>query len=197
MEAGPSVKKGWVLTPEAFAKLLERLSPDPEVAGALYEATRQNLIGLFRWRGLEFPEELADETLNRVARKLDEGAEIENFQSYVTGVARFILLEALKERERIRSALDSTPQPTATEPFDEGGGGDVRRACLEKCLASLPPDARALVLEYYDDEERTRIEQRKALAARLGLEINALRNRALRIRTKLEDCVVRCVKRGH
>ena len=197
METGPGVKKGWVLTPEAFAKLLERLSPDPEVAGAEYEATRRNLIGLFRWRGLEFPEELADETLNRVARKLDEGAEIESFQSYVTGVARFVLLEALKERERMRSALDSTPQPATTEPDYEVGQGDVRRACLEKCLASLPSDGRALVLEYYDDEERTRIEQRKALAARLGLEINALRTRALRTRTKLEDCVRKCMKKGH
>lgn len=197
MEAGQSVKKGWVLTPEAFARLLERLSPDPEVAATEYEATRRNLIGLFRWRGLEFPEELADETLNRVARKLDEGAEIENFQSYVTGVARFVLLEALKERERVRSALESSPQPTTTEPVYEEGQGDARRACLEKCLASLPAEARALVLEYYDDEERTRIEQRKALAARLGLEINALRNRALRIRTKLEDCVRKCLKQGH
>ena len=53
LEAGQSVKKGWVLTPEAFARLLERLSPDPEVAAAEYEATRRNLIGLFRWRGLD------------------------------------------------------------------------------------------------------------------------------------------------
>jgi DNA-directed RNA polymerase specialized sigma24 family protein len=197
LEAGQSVKKGWVLTPEAFAKLLERLNPDPEVAGAEYEATRQNLIGLFRWRGFEFPEELADETLNRVARKLDEGAKIENFASYVTGVARFVLLEALKERERERSAFDSSPQSTIAEPIYEEGQEDVRRACLEKCLASLPQEARSLVLEYYDDEERTRIEQRKALAARLGLEINALRNRALRIRTRLEDCVRKCMKQAH
>lgn len=197
MEVGQSVKKGWVLTPEAFARLLERLHPDPEVAGAQYEETRQNLIGLFRWRGLEFPEELADETLNRVARKIHEGEEIENFAGYVTGVARFVLLEALKERERARAALESSPQPTITEPVYEEDEADLRRACLEKCLASLPAEARSLVLEYYDDEERTRIEQRKALAARLGLEINALRNRALRIRGKLEGCVMKCMKKGH
>jgi hypothetical protein len=39
------------------------------------------------------------------------------------------------------------------------------------------------------------IENRKKLAERLGVTLNALRARANRIRSNLEKCVVNCLKR--
>src|SRR5262249_34915539 len=70
-------RKEWELTPEAFSKLLAELTPDPEVAGEKYEDLRGQLIKFFEWRGLLFPDQHADETLNRVARKIDEGERVE------------------------------------------------------------------------------------------------------------------------
>ncbi len=71
MEANSTLKKNWVLTPEAFAKLLAAFAPDSnEEAGAKYEAARARLVKLFQWRGIFDAEEAADETLNRVARKI-------------------------------------------------------------------------------------------------------------------------------
>src|SRR5262249_39699376 len=66
----PRPHKDWELTPEAFSKLLAELSPDPEVAGEKYEELRGQLIKFFEWRGSFFPDQRADETLNRVARKI-------------------------------------------------------------------------------------------------------------------------------
>ena len=89
----PFLKKEWVLTSESFGKLLARLDTDPEVAGEKYEALRRMLVKFFGWRGAPFPEEHADETLNRVTRKLDEGLVIKDMPGYCYGVARLLYLE--------------------------------------------------------------------------------------------------------
>jgi hypothetical protein len=60
----------WTLTEEAFAKFLAQLDPDTERAGERYETLRLTLVKFFDWRGAHFPEECADETFNRVARKI-------------------------------------------------------------------------------------------------------------------------------
>jgi len=77
MESVSSPERERELTSKAFAKLLAKLSADPEIAGIEYEELRRRLIKFFEWRGAFFPEDLADETLNRTARKIDEGEEIE------------------------------------------------------------------------------------------------------------------------
>jgi hypothetical protein len=56
------------LTPEAFAKFLAKLAPEPEIAGVRYEELRRQLIKFFEWRGSFIADQLADETLNRVVR---------------------------------------------------------------------------------------------------------------------------------
>src|SRR4051794_6059062 len=56
----------------AFNELLSWLDPDPEAAGRQYELIRQKLITLFTCRRCMFPEDLADETINRVTRKLPQ-----------------------------------------------------------------------------------------------------------------------------
>ena len=91
------------LTPEAFTKLLAKLAADPETAGGEYEELRRRLIKFFEWRGAFFSEDLADETLNRLARKIDEGEEIEkNVFALSLGVARFVFLETLKRPDNRR-----------------------------------------------------------------------------------------------
>jgi DNA-directed RNA polymerase specialized sigma24 family protein len=60
---------------------------------------------------------------------------------------------------------------------------------LERCLNSLAPAERELILEYYRGDGRTKIETRRLLAERLGSSMNALSIRACRIRNKVEECV--------
>ena len=53
-------------------------------------------------------------------------------------------------------------------------------------------DARTLILEYYQDQRRQKINRRVRLATQLGLSANALRSRAQRVRDGLERCVRAC-----
>ena len=53
----------------------QRLNEEEGKAGEGYEDLRRTLIGFFEWRGAPFPEEHADESLNRIARKLDEATD--------------------------------------------------------------------------------------------------------------------------
>ena len=60
------------ITQEQFDQLLQWLNPDRQQAAAQYEWIRRRLIKIFVSRGSYNPEELADNTINRVARKLPE-----------------------------------------------------------------------------------------------------------------------------
>jgi DNA-directed RNA polymerase specialized sigma24 family protein len=192
MDGVSTRKKGWVLTQEAFDRLLARLDDDRERAGKAYEEARRKLVKFFEWNGSGSPEEHADETINRVARKVNEGEEIRNVRSYFGGVARLLLLEIYKEREYERGAIESLPPPSRITEEDDHG--EPRRECFERCLESLPRESRELIVEYYREEKGAKIELRKGLAARLDIPLNALRIRAHRIRARLEECVHECLE---
>src|SRR5688500_16632332 len=100
----PSPGRGWTLTPEAFARLLSRRWDDAGSAAREYEALPRRL-GLFSVRrGAAGPAALADEAMDRVARRLDEGEPIDQLRAYAAGVGRRMLLEDLKRRARERSS---------------------------------------------------------------------------------------------
>jgi len=189
----PSLKKEWVLTSESFGKLLARLDPDPDVAGEKYETLRRTLVKFFEWRGALFPEEHADETLNRVSRKLDEGLEIRDISGYCYGVAKLLYLETSKSPESRSVSIGELDCAVVTQP--DATADEQRLFCFERCLESLPAENRMLITEYYQYEGREKIDGRKALAARLDIPLNALRSRATRVREKLEKCVNDCLER--
>jgi len=187
----PSVSN-WILTEEAFAKFLAYLDPDKERAGERYESLRLTLVKFFDWRGAHFPEECADETFNRVARKIDSGEAVRDIATFCNGVARMIFLESTRSPEHRNISLEVVSSPlTATSAPEEAS---TQRDCFEECLNSLPDETRQLILEYYESEKRGKIDNRLALAKKLGIPLNALRNRAQRVRAKLEECVNQCTK---
>jgi DNA-directed RNA polymerase specialized sigma24 family protein len=67
---------------------------------------------------------------------------------------------------------------------------------LERCIENLDPDDRELILSYYLGEERAKIENRRAIAVKLGVTMNALSIRACRLRDKLEACLRECLSGG-
>jgi len=186
------------LTRESFDILLAQLDPDREGAGELYETIRRRLIRLFEWRGCACPEDLADDTFNRVARKLAEGVELRSADpySYFCGVAHLRFKEVLRSAARERRALDAhgellRPTPLPVVPDEEPG--DRRLDCLRRCLAALQMDQRELVLKYHQGEGNIR--NRKALSQELGIPMNALRIRVHRVRRRLEACLGDCLHR--
>jgi DNA-directed RNA polymerase specialized sigma24 family protein len=180
------------LSAHAFGLLLGRLDPDRERAAERYEELRRILVGFFEWRGAPFPEEHTDDTFDRVARKLAEGVAIENIGGYAYRVARLVFLETLKAPASRRAALEpqhGRPASDASEAADK----ERRLACLDDCLRQLPADNRELIVRYYREGGRARIEERRRLAERMGLRVEALANRAQRLRDKLERCVGICL----
>ena len=188
----------WTLTEEAFAQLLYRLDDDRERAGEKYEDLRRMLLRFFEWRGATFCEERADESLNRLARKLSEGVSVEETRAYAMQIARLVLLESFKGRDARRADWDELPNEPATDPRRETRERELaerNQCCLNHCLRQLPDEARQLILVYYQHAGRAQIERRAALAMKLGLRREALANRAQRLHDKLAECVMRCVNK--
>ena len=176
-----------LLTPSGFDRLLSELNPDRDAAGLLYEQLRRRLVRFFEGRSSRFPDEQADETLNRVARKLDAGEAIRDVTTYVIGVARMVLLEAAKNASKDAAAREFA-QSSAGSHSDPGANDDRTLDCLHSCLDRLPHQDRQLILRYYQDDRQAKIRHRHRLAAEMGIELNALRIRAYRIRARLESC---------
>ena len=154
---------------------------------------RRRLVHYFRRKRCLAPDDLADETLNRVARRLDEQGQITDATParYCYIVAKFVFLEHLRQVGAMRAGIAESARTPEPEP--PSADDSTRLDCLDRCLAQLNASDRELILGYYPADERARIEGRKTLATRLGLSQNALSIRACRIREKLVACVRGCV----
>lgn len=191
-------ERTWSLDAAAFQGLLGRLDPDPDLAAEQYEALRGRLIQLFEWRQCTFAEDLADKVLNRLARKLEQGAEVpqEKVRAYCLGIAYRLFLEELR-RDKARRAAVRQQEPLMADPEATATLLRDRRECLEQCLQSLPEGRRDMVYRYYGAERRNRREERKRLARELGITDNNLWVRVHRCRRQIEECVGECVGRRH
>ncbi|MBL8169258.1 MAG: sigma-70 family RNA polymerase sigma factor [Acidobacteria bacterium] len=187
----------WTLTETALTRLLQCLDADPDLAGQKYEDLRRTLTRYFEWNGARYSsEDLTDETLLRAARKLDEGVEILNLGGYCYRIAQLVFKESLKKPDQRWVALDDMErEPVAPVDDDDAPEDDQRRRCLNVCLAELTPQNRELIIEFYRDDKRDKINRRKALAERLGIPRNALGNRAQRLRDKLQECIEKCLRK--
>jgi DNA-directed RNA polymerase specialized sigma24 family protein len=186
------------LSEATFDRLLAALDPERERAAERYEDLRRTLVRFFEWRGAPFPHEHADETFDRVARRLAEGVAVANVGGYTYTVAKLVLLESRKSaaNRRVQVETEALAAPQAAPLGLDGGEQEARLECLDRCLTTLAADSRTLIVEYYRDDKRARIETRRALAARLGINAEALANRAQRLRDKLQACVRACLAAG-
>jgi len=186
-------KRNWAPTETSFRNLLNWLDQGVDSGGQGYVDIRRRLVRFFDRKNCHAADELADQTLNRVARRLEEEGCITKVvpAQYCYIVAKFVLLEHLRHREQNGMALDevSLASPrTRIDPNSLPNNEELLRS-LDLCLEKLRPEDQKLILEYYGGEQQTKIARRKALAARLGLSMNALLIRACRIRSKLETCL--------
>lgn len=194
------MKKQWAVTQEAFDDLLDWLDADRDSAGSKYERIRVRLIKIFTCRGCCEADDLADETINRVTAKLGEIAE--NYSGdpalYFYGVAQKVHLEYIRKKPPVQESSLEGREPGGKTAWTSEPANEVEQeyACLEQCMNHLPPENRRLVLEYYQEEKRAKIDHRKKLADQLGIAVNALRIRAHRIRLQLQQCVESCLNRA-
>jgi hypothetical protein len=190
---GTKADKNKELTQAAFDMLLAQLDPDREEAGRKYDEIRRKLIKFFGFWGCSAPEDYADESLDRTARRIFEGEDVENANGFVLGVARLLHKEMVKREIRERNAVEGLRRalPERRDPSDE----EKRLTCYEHCLSALSSDDRNLFVRYYQGEGRMRIRQREELRLQLDITMNSLRVRAFRIRKSVAHCVRKCFGR--
>ena len=185
-------------TPVEFRRFLSWLDDGVESHGERYVEMRRRLVSYFGRKRCLSPDDLADQTLTRVAHKLEEQGSITDSPParYCYIAARFVFLEYVRGADHRQTSLDEgrgVADLMATQAALPGEADRVADEALldglDLCLQQLNAYDRALILEYYAGDERERIERRRALAGRLNLTLNALSIRACRIRDALEGCL--------
>ncbi|HWN09515.1 MAG TPA: hypothetical protein VNO50_09660 [Pyrinomonadaceae bacterium] len=174
------------VTREKFANFLAWLSPDSDRAGEEYERLRFRLCTFFAQRRCNFSDELADETINRVILKVAD-EKVESKLAYCYGVAKNIYRESLRKQPALVDIDDVII--AAKEPEEPSFSSD----CLDECLQKLPSENRNLLLEYFSEAKRTKIELHQRISESLKTSQTALRMRVMRSKQKLKVCVQECM----
>jgi DNA-directed RNA polymerase specialized sigma24 family protein len=173
------------ITDEEMSRFLSWLDPNAEESGRKYREIHRCLSGIFIRRGYVNAEEMADEAIDRVIRRVarDGSYEGEDRIPYFVRVAYNLHIE----RQRAKPPI---PEPVDADVSQDKEQEDL---CLDHCLQQIAPDQRDLILTYYQDDRCAKIERRKKLAEELGLAIEELRLKIHRIKAKLRPCVKNCM----
>ena len=178
---------------ESLINLLDANSNGPSGTG--YQLVRMKLIRYFEWQKCVAAEELTDETIDRVAKKVGQGQQIENLMGYFYGVARLVLKEYERAELKHQRAVATLPRSTE-EVHEDNEAAIPRLECSKKCLKELCESDRNLIVAYCQPDGRPKKERRKDLATKLGIKLENLRLRVFRIREKLDNCVADCLNKG-
>jgi DNA-directed RNA polymerase specialized sigma24 family protein len=178
---------------DTLDKLLDLLGPDKQSAALEYRKLHQRLSRFFEWNNVEDPEALADEAIDRLGKRVlekDVGEKVRNLSAFALGVARLLLLEEARRQQQKTDAVRNWEAHTPDTPHEDTAMDEA----LQHCLAKLQADRRKLVEQYYTFNSGEKIKLHQRLAHELGITPNALRNRALRARQDLEDCMRKFLK---
>jgi len=194
-------KGDWTPGEGAFKRFLFWLDQGTDTDGQSYLDMRDRLVTYFDRKNCSSPDELADETLNRVTRRLEEEGEIDSEApaKYCYTVARYVFLESLRSGRDKHVSIDEASEQGKRElaAAEVDGDKEIKEKmlnCLDHCTSKLDGPSRDIIIRYYHGKEREKIDNRRAMAESLGISVNALSIRACRIRDKLEACVGNCAK---
>ena len=185
MERGKG-KDRWQLTDETLACLLDALGQGGAQPLQRYMRLQERLIFFFMRHRVNLPEELADQTLDRLARALLEGRPVASPEAFALGVARMILREeqarsireqrVFAEVERNRSSMQPTPDERETEM-------EAQQAEFE----ALPMEEQGMLAAYHDGQGAQRIDGRREMARGMGISMGALRKRVFDLQSGLRQ----------
>jgi DNA-directed RNA polymerase specialized sigma24 family protein len=177
-----------ILQKETLDKILNLLGPSQEEAAVEYRRLHQRLTRFFEWNGVPDPMALADEAIDRLAKRgAEEGAEevILNPSAFALGIGRLLLQEEARRQQKKMEAM----RHLEAQGSDSASEAEAMDRALQHCLAKLQTETRNLLEQYYLHRGGEKVKLHQRLAAERGLTVNALRNRALRGRQELEACM--------
>lgn len=162
-----------------------------DIAARLRAETRPLLAWLLVLTGnRDVADELFQEVCLEVWRGRARFREGEEFGAWVRGVAKNVVLRERRRRGRDRVTPWSpellegfaTSRPSHSSPHGE----DDRRLALEACLEELGPQHRDVLRRIYHDRAPHAV-----IAKESGRSASAVKMLAMRLRTRLKDCVSR------
>lgn len=173
----------WQPTAEDLQAFLAWLDPDPAQAAEQYLLIGRKLYQYFANRPCSDVGHLVDKTMDRVMQKLPEMAAeyVGEPMKFIHRVAHYIYLED----QRAQAAQPVVLPPPVIPP-------EAELLCLEQCLQELKEEEQEFILAYYRYDGQKKIDWHEQMAQERGIEIGALRNRALRLRKKLAPCIQAC-----
>ncbi len=185
------------MSQEELDKLLNWLGPNRELAAAEFIRIRRMLTSIFLSRGCINADELADETIDRVAAKIKE---IETDykgekRTYFVGVLRNVYKESLRVDRNKNRAFGLMKTEMDIDELQNHEESKTRRAeCLKKCLKKLKKKHRQIILGYYQPSGgKEKIIGHKILAKKFSKSVKSLRVQVFRIKEKLFECVESCL----
>lgn len=181
-----------------FELLLKAVRRPGREASEDYQRIRNKLCRFFGAYAVVDPDELADESIDRVAQKLGSGTVLDlTSDSYFLTVARFVLLE--HRRKHLNRAVSLDDEDTHYEPsYDpveeaERTNERIKREigldAVAACRSKLSDEEIEILDTYNGGSGREKIDRRNALAAKLGKTKEALIVAVSRINTKIKNCV--------
>jgi DNA-directed RNA polymerase specialized sigma24 family protein len=186
------------LDAEALEALLTRLDADSGEAGKKYLQLRDKLVRhCFKKHEFLRADELADQTLNVLAKKLSSKDEhIEKPESYAFTILDNLLLANSRRRKRVLLPENlpggDNPEGTVIKTMDR----EKKVKCFSQCLDRLSPEEHWLFFAYNPREECNLEEIRRQIASKLGITVEALRTRMNRLRRKVFRCCKDCISSG-
>jgi len=128
--------KSSTYTAEQFQRFLSWLDAGDDSGGERYVEMRRRLVSYFGRKRCVSPDDLADETLTRVARRLEEQGSITDSPParYCYIVARFVFLEYVRGADHRRTSLDEArgaANPAVQPAPPEGTDGTSDESLLE------------------------------------------------------------------
>lgn len=181
---GYSDKDRWQLTEQSFRCLLGALHREESYAIERYQRLHGRLILFFMRHRTSCPEDLADEVLNRLARKVSEGLAIESIEAYSLGIARMVAHEKQVQIQREQRMHREFVRNESTRDYTYYEG-DAAFEAMEEQLIALPDATRSILARYHTGSGVSRIRERKRLANELGIGIGTLRKRIFDMQAQL------------
>jgi hypothetical protein len=178
------------MSPEEFGQLLAWFAPDRDAAAKMYLAAHKNLVRFFQFNFCNRPEDLTDEVMNRVAKKVPPLREGLDHIAVLRGFARNVLKEYKRSPDwHLEDLTGEEPAPVVkASGIDDA---EIRSRNLQTCLAALPEPDGQLLVEYHKYEPSAKITHRRAMAKARQMTPNALRLKISRLKSTVEDCVKR------
>src|SRR5262245_27672516 len=188
------------LTKEEFDRFLAWLHSDRDLAGEKYEVIRRGLTQYFTRQTCHgyfnclHADELTDETINRVASRMDEVTD-NHFEPErrIFAFAKYVRMEHLRNKEP--ESLRPVFADKTDDRLQEASEKEIRARCHGQCLGQLSKKDRYFITEYFNYSGRERIEHRRKLATELEITQDNLAVRALRLRRALHDCLLKCLQK--